>query len=379
MLDTLFGTAGDRKQAKTDLRTLLSQVRSEGEALRSLLRQANGAVAAMAGNTNGALAPNGSDAAAAGRIDRLEAQVAELRQQLEEARAALAARAEPALPDAAPHETLQALASAARDAHASLQAVHAGAVKDIESKLAGLAQVHALGKGTDEQLASLNALAEHVMLKSKALATQQQTVEHAVVEAKRLNEMVWAMDGQIARLADGRDQMQRAEEAVAQMEQLAAATTSELAAASAARDAFVRESERLAAQGRALADGLRGSIENLSLEKQALEALDQRVKSLATALDDTESRVQGVLAREAQLGALQQQADSLGKAFSALTAEAEALAHQQGGLATLAQQLGRVEALGTRTAAQHQALLQSQQDLTAAREQLAAFHTGTPP
>src|ERR671924_540960 len=52
-----------------------------------------------------------------------------------------------------------------------------------------------------DNAAALHALAEHVSHKTKALEAQKHTVERAVVEATRLNEMVWNMDAQIARLA----------------------------------------------------------------------------------------------------------------------------------------------------------------------------------
>ena len=64
------------------------------------------------------------------------------------------------------------------------------AVKDVEKRLGPLAQLHELSKNTEERLASLNALAEHVTHKAKALESQKHTIDHAVVEANRLNEMV---------------------------------------------------------------------------------------------------------------------------------------------------------------------------------------------
>jgi chromosome segregation ATPase len=64
-------------------------------------------------------------------------------------------------------------------------------VKDVETKLGALAQLQDLSRGTEERLTSLNALAEHVARKGKAIESQQQAVEHAVVQANRVNEMVW--------------------------------------------------------------------------------------------------------------------------------------------------------------------------------------------
>ena len=78
-------------------------------------------------------------------------------------------------------------------------------VKEVEKKLGPLAQLHELSQSTEERLTSLNALAEHVSHKAKALESQQQAVEHAVVQANRVNEMVWAMDVQIGKLNEGHE------------------------------------------------------------------------------------------------------------------------------------------------------------------------------
>ncbi|MBI4486401.1 MAG: hypothetical protein HY655_10355, partial [Acidobacteria bacterium] len=45
-------------------------------------------------------------------------------------------------------------------------------VKDVEKKLGPLAQLHELSQSTEERLSALNALAEHVSLKAKALDSQ---------------------------------------------------------------------------------------------------------------------------------------------------------------------------------------------------------------
>jgi chromosome segregation ATPase len=94
-------------------------------------------------------------------------------------------------------EEMHAVRSTARAAHDDSTAA-ADAVKDVESRLAAFAELQELSKTTEKRLTSLNALAEHVSHKAKALETQRHTVEHAVVEATRLNEMVWNMDAQIA-------------------------------------------------------------------------------------------------------------------------------------------------------------------------------------
>src|ERR1041384_4901121 len=77
------------------------------------------------------------------------------------------------------------------------------AVKDVEKRLGPLMQLQELSKTTEEKLTWLNSLAEHVAQKSKALESQKLTVERAVVEANRLNELVWSMDVQTNKLNEG--------------------------------------------------------------------------------------------------------------------------------------------------------------------------------
>ena len=87
-------------------------------------------------------------------------------------------------------------------------------VKEIQKKLEPLTQLHELSQSTADRLASLNALSEHVTRKAKALESQQQAVEHAVVQANRVSEMVWSMDAQMAKLHEGLKQSAKAEETI---------------------------------------------------------------------------------------------------------------------------------------------------------------------
>ncbi len=107
-------------------------------------------------------------------------------------------------------------------------------VKDIESKIASLGTLHELASTTEERLKSLNALAEHVTVKTKALETQRVTIDHAASEASRLNEMVWAMEAQIGKLEEGNRQVTRAEDVLRQAEELAEEVQDELDGATSA-------------------------------------------------------------------------------------------------------------------------------------------------
>jgi len=268
---------------------------------------------------------------------------------------------------------MQGIRKSAGDARGDSESARS-AVAEVEARLEALSQLQELSKSTEQRLAALNALAEHVAHKGKALDAQKLTIERAVVEAKQLAEMVWNMDAQIARLAAGGDQIQRTEETVARMEQLAKTTADQLAAATAARDDFVRESQRLEAERRSVSEALKATLERLSFDKKEVDAFDERLKALAKAVGETEARVQGVLLKDQDLAAMQRESEALAKTFSALTVSADELARKQSLLDSLAGQLAQVDALGKRTAAQHEKLLQSQNDLEEVRAELETFH-----
>src|SRR5437899_7519367 len=122
-------------------------------------------------------------------------------------------------------------------------------IKEVEKKLGPLARLHELSKSTEERLTSLNALAEHVTLKAKALESQQHAVEHAVVQANRVNEMVWSMDVQLGKLNEGLKQAAKAEETISRIEKLTEDTASRMEAAAKLNQAFQRENARLEKDG----------------------------------------------------------------------------------------------------------------------------------
>lgn len=246
-------------------------------------------------------------------------------------------------------------------------------VKQVEKRLGPLAQLHEQSKTVDEKLTALNALAEHVNQKTKALEAQKHTVDRAVLEANRLNEMVWGMDVQIGKLNEGLKQTDRAEETVARIEQLVAGATAQVDAAARARDHFARESARLEHDGRTLLDAMRGFIDKLGLDKKEFEGFTQRLRLLGTSLNDAEARLELLAAKERHLSQLGQSIAALGKDVHALSAQADDLATKQATIEALQDRLGDVDELGRRTAAQHDALLESRADVDALRKEIESF------
>jgi chromosome segregation ATPase len=247
-------------------------------------------------------------------------------------------------------------------------------VKEIEKKLGPLVQLQELSKNTEERLASLNALAEHVSQKAKALEAQKHAVERAVVEANRLNEMVWNMDVQIAKINEGSKNLARAEETVGRMEKLAQDTTAQLSHATTAREEWGREFARLEKESRTLSEYLKTTVERLAVDKKEFDQFDHRLRALSGGVAEAEARMDGVLQKDKQLAVMNQRADELSKSFQTLNAQADEMTRKQAALDALGERLAQVDEIGRRTQAQHEALKQSRQELEQLRAEIAEFH-----
>ncbi|HEY2152432.1 MAG TPA: hypothetical protein VGH34_16605 [Vicinamibacterales bacterium] len=247
-------------------------------------------------------------------------------------------------------------------------------VKEVENKLGPLARLHELSQSTEERLTSLNALAEHVSHKAKALESQQQSIEHAVVQANRVNEMVWAMDVQIGKLNEGIKQIARADETLARTEKVAAETGAQLDNAGKLRHEIERETGKLKKDATSLLDLVRGQVDALALKKKEFEAFDERLKTLQSGVGDAESRMTALSARDKNVSELTQKVDGLTKRFETMFVQADDLTKKQLALETLHESLGQVDDLAKRTSWQMDSLRQSRTDLEVLRTDIQAFY-----
>ena len=143
----------------------------------------------------------------------------------------------------------------------------AAAVQDVERRLGSLTQLQETSRLADERLTALNALAEHVSQKIKTLENQKHTVERAVVESNRLNEMIWNMELQIKKLDEAARQATTTEELVERVEKMAREVNSQLESGVRARDEFAAEIHRLDQSRGATADLVRAQAERLALAR----------------------------------------------------------------------------------------------------------------
>jgi chromosome segregation ATPase len=246
--------------------------------------------------------------------------------------------------------------------------------KDIEKKFVPLAQIDELSRNTEERLASLNALSEHVTRKAKVLDTQQQAVEHAIVQANRVTEMVWGMDIQIGKLNEGLKQTATAEETIGRMEKLSDAAVQRMEAAIKFSEDLKRETTRMEKDGSALLDAVRTEVGGLAVRKKELEAFDERLRGLQTGISEAQGRIDTIAAKDKNLVTLTQQIDGLGKRFDTLFAQSDEITKKQLALETLHERLGQVDELAKRTAWQMDAHRQSRQDLDAFRKEIQEFY-----
>src|SRR5262245_1770955 len=268
-------------------------------------------------------------------------------------------------------ETSQAAALKAR-AHAT-EATEA--VAELQHKLEPLAQLQALSQDTMAQLRTLNSLAEHVAAKVKALESQQQIVDRALVESRRVNEMVWTMEAQITKLNEGSALATRTQETLAQLERVHAQTSTELADAASARDEWTRTVAQHEHDARAALEDLRRHMDRLAVDRRELETLSERQRVLQAGIAEAESRQQALAASEPGLVQVGERAEGLATRVQALTALVERLQHEQAALSPLEERLEKLDALAARTQRDVGSVAQSRQDLDRLREEMQTFQS----
>ncbi len=208
----------------------------------------------------------------------------------------------------------------------------------------------------------------------KVLENQKHTVEHAVVEANRLNELVWNMDVQVQKLNEGSRQAARTEEMIERIEKLARDVSSQLDGALKAKEGFAVDVSKLEKDRTALQDFVRRYEERLAVERKDFEAFDQRVRALQTSIAEAEKGMEGLAARERGVATISQKVDGIGKQMQELAAQADELQKKQASLDSLQEGLAQVDDLAKKTAWQFESLKASRQDLDALRKEIQEFY-----
>ena len=250
----------------------------------------------------------------------------------------------------------------------------AATVKEIDTKLGHFKELDELSKTTEERIGALNGLAEHVSQKTKALENQAHTVEHALVELNRLNEMVWSMDVQIAKLQDGAHQAAQTEELVGRIEQLATETQAQLEVATKSKEELSTDVDRLGRDREELAEFIRNSRERFTVERKEFDAFEERVGALRTEIGTVEKSVDAVVAKDRAAAAIGQRLELMGTTLGTLTTQTSELQERQHELDSLQERLGQVEELSKTNRWHYDNLTKSQEVLGQARKDIEAFY-----
>jgi hypothetical protein len=149
------------------------------------------------------------------------------------------------------------------------------AVQDLEKRLGPLAALQDLSRHTDERFEALNALAEEVTSKSYTLNGEKERIDHAVVEAGRVADLICAMEMRIAKLKDW-DLLEQAEARLGRLQEVSVETTAQLERREQLRDELGRELRRLETQVQIATESAGRQGAELVKQKKEFEAFDMR-------------------------------------------------------------------------------------------------------
>lgn len=264
--------------------------------------------------------------------------------------------------------TRQASREAREDADSA-----ARTIGEVQKRIEDLSHFNALEQDTNGQLQSLNALAEHVASKMKALDTQQQTVERALVDSRRVQEMVWDMEVQILKLNEGATAAARIEENLARLDRLREETTGQLDDAIRTRDEFAETFGRRQKDAKDLLEAVQGHLERLALKKNELETIRERIGSAQSALGETEERLGAVSRMEETLVSLGRNVDAVSSRLREASDQAEVLQQRQAALSALEERLNELDDIAKRTVWQLESISTRSGELEAVKAHFAAF------
>ncbi len=248
-------------------------------------------------------------------------------------------------------------------------------VTELQQKFEPLSQVSALSKDTDAQLRTLNALSEHVAAKTKALEDQQSVVERALVESRRVHEMVWEMENQLKKLDEGTKRAARVEETLTNLQRIQAATNTTLEEASRGRENFRREVDQQEREAQRLIEAVRRQLDQFAGNRQEMETVQERLRLVQSGIAAAETRVDAVSMQERELGQLLERIQNIAATVQELTASAESLQRKQSSLGALEERLDALEGAAKRTQWQFESLAEHRKDLDTLKSEIQTVHS----
>ncbi len=242
----------------------------------------------------------------------------------------------------------------------------------VQRKLEEVSQIDVLTFDATEQLQTLNGLAEHVSIKVKALENQQQTIERALVDSRRVGEMVWEMNAQIAKLREGSTLAASVEETLGRLERLHQEITARLESAARDRTQFGETVEQQRRASAELLQNLQNRLDGLALKKNEMDTLGERLETAQMGLADTEKRLEALSTTGQTLSDFGEKLGSLASRMDRVATQVAAIEQKQPLLTTLEKRLDDVDREARRTAVQLDGLAQRRQELMAIKAEFAA-------
>jgi chromosome segregation ATPase len=266
-------------------------------------------------------------------------------------------------------------ASAAEEASKRADEQAAGAsdrLTALQRKLEELIKFEASASDTTAQLQTLNALAEHVTMKVKALENQQQTIERALVDSRRVNEMVWEMNVQIDKLREGSTLAATVEETLGKLERRHQEIASRLESATRERTQFIDTVEQQRQKSVQLLHVLQTQLDRLELHKTELDTINERLAAAHSGLADTERQLAALSSTEKTLSEFTDRLIAFASQTESLAGQMAAIEQKQPFLNTLETRLDELDAETRRASVQVEALTRRRQELVSLKSEFDA-------
>src|SRR5262245_18675392 len=262
-------------------------------------------------------------------------------------------------------------ASVSADAAARVSGA-AQQIEELQRKVDRLAGVDVLSRDMTAQLQTLNGLAKHVSTKVKELEGQSQTIDRALVDARRVGEMLWEMEGQVGKMNDGAGLAARVGEDLGQVDGLHKEVAAKLEEATHNRDEFAAKADAQQREALEAVQAVQSHLDSLSVRRQEMDTLAERLRFVQTGLADAVARLSTVSAAESTMGVLTEKVESVAAQVAQMTAQMHALEEKQAAVTAFEQRLDMADRAVRQTASQIDLLGQRQKDLEALK---AAFDT----
>lgn len=198
---------------------------------------------------------------------------------------------------------------------------------------------------TTHQLETLNTLAGYVTKKIAALEQQREAVDRAASQAANLQDTMRQIDSELERQDE---RAARLAGLAAEVEEVQAVhrevleRSQEVAGHQGALDAAVQASRDDLS---ALRDDVRKTVERFELENRGLDTVSQRIVDLRGGLGDFEERFRALDASRQAIGNVQASADGLGTRLGAMSKEVEQLAEQASKVRVIGAEVTRLDGL----------------------------------